>query len=277
MSDSERKHALCSASGAERWLNCPGSLHLSKDLPSEEPSIYAKEGTRAHEYAEKILRSWVDKGRPQGFPSLQELRELFPGPAHEDAFIPDEDEGRGYSMFDYVMTYVNLCIDEADSFDPPGPSIRIEQKLILDEGMKMFGTADFLATGRIGGEDVGVIVDLKYGKGKKVKTENNPQLAYYAVALLKCSSKPLKSVKVRVVQPRIDEFYSERWYTRKELKAWEEQFILGAENALWQLHGSRPRFLLDGPWCYFCPARKVCPQLEKKRHDKACKLFTEST
>lgn len=269
----ERAHAICSASGAERWLNCPGSLHLCKDLPPEEPSVYAKEGTRAHGYAEKILRAWVDKGKPRGFPSLDDLRILFAEKEHEDAFFPGEDDDRGFSMLDYVMTYVNLCMDEVDAFDDPGPAIRIEQKLTLDEGMKMFGTADFLLTGKLQGKDVGVIVDLKYGKGKKVKIENNSQLAYYAVGLMKTSKRPLEEIKVRVVQPRIDEFFSERWYTRRELIAWENHIISGAENALWQLAGARPRFLLDGPWCFFCPGRKICPELEKKRHEKAGKLF----
>jgi hypothetical protein len=261
----ERAHALCSASGAERWLNCPGSLHAAKDLPPEPPSVYAQEGTRAHWYAETILRAWIDKGQPKAFPSLSDLRALFPGPEHEDAFSPGDDNPRGFSMLDYVLTYVNLCIDEVEAFDSPGPAIRIEQRLVLDEGMGMFGTADFLVTGNLQGKSVGVIVDLKYGKGKRVKTDNNPQLAYYAVGLLKSSKKPLEEIKVRVVQPRIDEYFSERWYSRKELKAWEEQLILGAENAMWQLHGSRQRFLLEGPWCFFCPARKVCPELEKKR------------
>jgi hypothetical protein len=246
-------------------------LHAAKDLPPEPTSVYAQEGTRAHEYAERILRAWIDRGRPKSFPGYSDLRDLFPGSEHEEAFSPQGDVGSGFSMLDYVMTYVNLCMDEAEVFDPPGPAIRIEQRLVLDEGMGMFGTADFLATGTMRGKAVGVIVDLKYGKGKKVKTENNPQLAYYAVALLKSSKKPLEEIKVRVVQPRIDEFYSERWYTRRELKAWEEQFILGAENA--QLQGSRPRFLLEGPWCFFCPARKVCPELEKKRLEKAGRLF----
>jgi hypothetical protein len=171
------------------------------------------------------------------------------------------------------MTYVNLCIEQVEAFDPPGPAIRIEQKLVLDEGMNMFGTADFLATGNLRGKSVGVIVDLKYGKGKKVQTENNSQLAYYAVALMKTSKKPLEEVKVVVVQPRINEFFSERSYDRRELIAWETHIINGAENAIWQLSGARSRFLLDGPWCFFCPGRKICPQLEQKRKEKAGQLF----
>lgn len=40
-------HALLSPSAAERWINCPASVFLNKDIP-DEGSVYADEGTAAH-------------------------------------------------------------------------------------------------------------------------------------------------------------------------------------------------------------------------------------
>lgn len=37
------EHALLSASGAERWMNCPPSARL-EEMIDEKSSIYAKEG-----------------------------------------------------------------------------------------------------------------------------------------------------------------------------------------------------------------------------------------
>ena len=51
-----RKHALLSASGASRWINCPPSARLTEGM-ADKWSAYADEGTAAHEYAEiKLTR-----------------------------------------------------------------------------------------------------------------------------------------------------------------------------------------------------------------------------
>ena len=44
-------HALLSASGAAKWLNCPPSARLEEKFPNES-SEYAREGTVAHALAE---------------------------------------------------------------------------------------------------------------------------------------------------------------------------------------------------------------------------------
>ena len=47
-------HAKLSASGSATWLNCPGSVRLSANIPNETSS-YAQEGTNAHAQAEAML------------------------------------------------------------------------------------------------------------------------------------------------------------------------------------------------------------------------------
>lgn len=242
-SHAQRQHSLCSASGAERWLNCPGSVKLSMDLPYEPSSPAAQQGTRAHEMAETILRRWQQEGSlPDG---------------------PDGTNGDDAEMFEHAMTYVRRCIAEVEAFDD-NAGFRIEQRLTFDEEMQMFGTADFIATGLRSGEPYGVIVDLKYGK-KRVKVEENPQLAYYAVALKKVSRKKLQKIKVVVVQPRLPTAeVSEVEYDLPALREWNKRLMLGAEKAISQIMTSTPR-LNTGPWCWFCPARDVCPQRTQER------------
>ena len=52
---SGRKHALLSASGASRWMNCTPSARL-EDKFEETRSFYAEEGTLAHEFGDVNLR-----------------------------------------------------------------------------------------------------------------------------------------------------------------------------------------------------------------------------
>ena len=49
---SERDHALLAASAANRWLNCTPSAKLEDAEGPRESSIYAEEGTLAHELGE---------------------------------------------------------------------------------------------------------------------------------------------------------------------------------------------------------------------------------
>ncbi len=52
----DRAHALLSASGAHRWINCTPSARLEDALP-DTTSEAAEEGTAAHELAEHKLRN----------------------------------------------------------------------------------------------------------------------------------------------------------------------------------------------------------------------------
>lgn len=52
------QHAVFSASAAHRWLSCPPSAMLEKELP-DETSVYAEEGTAAHEVAEYKVRTYL--------------------------------------------------------------------------------------------------------------------------------------------------------------------------------------------------------------------------
>ena len=54
MAHEQRSHALLSASGSHRWLNCTPSAKLEERF-ADTTSEAAKEGTLAHELAEQKL------------------------------------------------------------------------------------------------------------------------------------------------------------------------------------------------------------------------------
>lgn len=251
-----RKHSLCSASSADRWLECPGSVGLSMTVPEPPTSSYALEGTKAHEFSETILHQWLKNNYTL-----------------EDEFLRQKRE-EGGEMFDYVMQYVYACVEEAMKFDGT-PTIRIEQRLAYCKDRDMFGTADFIATGTMEGKSTGVIVDLKYGKGKKVKTEGNPQLAYYAVALRASSKKKLEQVRVRIVQPRIPDASTLVTFSSAELDEWKTKLTKGADAALYMAAKITPPEYKMGAWCWFCPAKGVCPEMAKKLDENLAEQFPD--
>lgn len=253
---SSRGHALCSASSSERWLNCAGSVGLSLQVPEPPASPAALEGTKAHELSEVILAHWMQNDF-----------------VIEDDFLATYKKSHGDEMVDYVMDYVHGCVEEAMSFDKT-PTMRIEQRLEFSKDMHMFGTADFIATGVLDGKSTGVIVDLKYGRGKKVKTEGNSQLAYYAVALRRCSRKKLEQVKVRIVQPRISGPSVSIMFSKEDLDAWDQKLTLGAEKALMMAGEMKTPEYAQGQWCWFCPAKSLCPIIQQKNHEKAVEMFS---
>ena len=53
------KHAKLSASGAELWTNCPGSVHMAELFP-ETTSPAAEEGTLAHALAQTMIENARD-------------------------------------------------------------------------------------------------------------------------------------------------------------------------------------------------------------------------
>ena len=238
-----REHAICSASGASRWLKCPGSIYLSSKAQQQPPGQYAIEGTKAHELAEEVLRLWVDGRLPE----------------------PDADEEAALNapnatMADYVLKYVRLCQREANKLADVKYSV--ETKLDFDKNLCMFGTVDFLATGMRHKGFEGLIVDFKYGTGVVVKAQGNPQVAYYAVALWRASKRALSSVRCIICQPRLADGVTEWTLRMDDLKAAEEEIKSAATKALLQLAVGNPTYTA-GDHCIFCPGKSICPEQER--------------
>ena len=223
-------HALLSASGAHRWLNCTPSARLESDEP-ESTSAAAEQGTAAHALAEHKLR--------------RALKQRSKRPV--STWIDDEMETLTDDYVAYVQEHISIALETCGD-----PQVLIEQRLdfshIVPGG---FGTGDCV----IIAEPTLQIIDLKYGQGVLVEAANNPQLMLYALGALHAFGilYDIKTVSVTIYQPR-----------RGNVDTWE---ISVAELEHWAETEVKPKAELaaagkgefcPGSWCQFCRIAPTC-------------------
>lgn len=225
-------HATLSPSSAVRWMTCPGSVALTKDM-SDTSSKFADEGTDAHELAALCL----DMGRD----AISFIGDVM-GLGH----VVDEDMAR------HVQKYVNYVRDIAQ-----GGTFMVEQQLsiggITGEA-DAYGTSDSVV---FVDDELG-IVDLKYGMGEPVQADNNPQLQIYALAALRefGFAVDFKTVRMVIHQPRLNAV-SEWVQTVEELEAFGEKVLLAAA-----VTGDPEAPLVpSSKGCRWCKAKATCPAL----------------
>lgn len=234
-------HALLSASAAERWMNCPGSVAATKDLP-DTGSTYAAEGTLCHSLCELKLRKLFSIPNPMPRAEYQaKLAEI-----KEDALWQEE-------MDACSDTYVEH-IQETMMQYPVRPAIAVEQRVDFSEYVPGgFGTSDCV----ILTPDTLHICDYKHGKGVPVSAIENKQLRLYALgAILKYRAiySGIKYVVLHVVQPRLDNISV--WQTRiEDLMMWAENEVRPAAKRA--LDPDAPCVPGDSQ-CRFCGIRDRC-------------------
>lgn len=252
-------HALLSASGAHRWLNCPPSARLEEQFP-DTTSAFAAEGSLAHEIAELKLRKYFTPTGPQKFGAA--LRQL----KQKEHYDPE--------MLTHTDTYLDYVQKVSHSYNS-SPYVVIEKRLdyshVVPEG---FGTGDCII---IGGAVLHVI-DFKYGKGVQVEATDNPQMMLYALGALKAYSLlyRIEKVVLTIVQPRLNHT-SEFEIDASALTSWGDSIKPTAQMAF-QGKGD----YCSGEWCKFCRAKAQCraragamTALEAFSH-KAPALLTEN-
>lgn len=255
---SQRAHALLSASGASRWLNCTPSAKLEDEYGDKSTSSYAAEGTLAHELAELYLRKDVlENISDADFErSLEEIiaNELF------------NDE-----MLEVVPIYTDYCEDQYIEAKKNNDYaiIEIEQKLDLTEYVpESFGTADTV----IISDGLMEVIDLKYGKGIPVYADWNKQLMLYALGALRKydTMYDINEVRVTICQPRINNISS--WQISvKELLRWAEEELRPTADMAFHGEGE----LNVGDWCRFCTVCNQCKKLYEQQFEIAKHEFAE--
>lgn len=257
---SQRSHALLSASGAGRWLNCTPSAKLEDEYGERKSSVYAEEGTLAHELSELYLSRDV----------LGTIDEKAFGSRLEQIMANDmfNDE-----MLDVVPIYTDYCSEqfaEAQVVDQLAV-MEIEQKLDLTEYIpESFGTADCcIAYG-----NVLEVIDLKYGKGVSVYAEWNKQLMLYGLGAL-CKYDmvyDITEVRLTIVQPRINNIST--WQIpADELRQWAEEELKPKAQLAFEGKGE----LNAGDWCRFCAVRNQCRKLYEQQLEIAKHEFAKPT
>lgn len=240
---SDRKHSGTGASSAARWTNCIGSVNRCAPIPEPPSSEFAVEGTHAHEVSEVELVGLYKK-----YPGIKEygkVKKIEPLDPEMAKYVVD------YCQFIYGLTEKVEVVD-----------VFIEKRLVLDEELGMFGTGDFIAIVKGSKGYVGIVIDLKYGKGIGVEIEGNLQLPYYATALYKTFAKyNLVGAKCWIYQPRYnheDGPSRGKAFSRKELEDYYTFFTDKAREA-YAADASDESNFLAGDHCRWCKAKMVCP------------------
>lgn len=223
-------HSLLSPSSASRWMSCPGSVALTKDLPNI-PGPSAEYGTIAHSLAEAILK---DENLPTS-------------PLIDETMI----EG------------VNKYVEHIASLRVPESVLYIEKRLSLEKvtGEKNAGgTADAII---LNPNDL-IVIDLKMGYGKV--SIDTPQLKIYALVAMQEFNRT--TATVMVFQPLIDHFAHET-FTLYELEAWRNETLQPCANiALQMVKGEIPMaFSPSYQSCQWCRGKAHCPALAEEMFD----------
>lgn len=231
------EHAILSASSASRWLKCPGSVKLTKDMP-ETTSEYAEAGRLAHSIAELKLRKRFLAGL--GAQKYKKEMATLTGAPHYDPEMQ-------HTTDDYADFVEQLYLSY-----PEKPYLAVEQKVdfstFVPDG---FGTSDCIM---IGNRTMDVI-DYKHGKGVPVVAEENPQMKLYGLgALMRYRAfYTIDTIRLHIFQPRIGEPQS--WeISRDDLINWGALTVKPAAKEAFE--GSD--ICTPGDWCRFCKAKALC-------------------
>ena len=224
-----------SPSSGARLLTCPGSAKASEGIP-EQMSLFANEGTDAHELAEIRLKERF------GIKCDSKVEDL--------TWYSQE-------MEDYIEGYVNYVFEKFQEAkeSAPDPVLLIEQKVSAERYHEsLYGTTDVSLIS----DKTLTIVDLKYGKGVKVDSKENVQEMIYAICCLETFGNlyDIELVKLCIYQPRLNSV-SEWEVSVKALYEWADKVLMpGIEkikNGSEEFHPSKH--------CVFCKAKPLCKAL----------------
>jgi hypothetical protein len=231
-------HAVLSPSAAHRWMTCPASIRMARDIPDEQSdSVYALEGTQFHTLCE-VEASRRILGREPSEYALEFL----------DWALETEDE-----WHDDQLRYVEQWITLLKEYLAEEEGAQLFLEVRVDTGVPgSWGTADAV----IVYSDWIRVIDIKYGMGQRISALENPQLRLYGVGSLEhLVEDPLtiKEVWNTIWQPRLNNL-SEENLTRAALVKWRDDLIPTARLALSE----------DAPFgpsedaCRYCPAAGIC-------------------
>lgn len=250
-SHTNRAHAVLSASGAERWLNCTPSARFEENFPNKS-SDASKEGTLAHEMAEVILEHELGKTTKKVY--QKKMYDLAKSPYR---YEETESDVRLYT--DLVMESYHNAVSEYGKEDV---EFHIEQKLNLTDYIEEgFGTADFVM---MAGRTLHV-TDLKFGKGVAVSAYKNKQLMLYGLGALEHFSvfNEFENVVLTIIQPGIEN-YSTYEISVDDLLAFGEEIKLKAKEA-YEGNGD----FTSGDHCKWCRGKHRCKAFAEQQLKQA--------
>lgn len=245
------EHAVLSASSANRWLHCPPSVRLSEGY-MDKASVFAMEGTSAHELCEYKLRSALGMEAENPTENLD----------FYNAEMEECAEGYATYILELVEKAKETCSD---------PVLMVEQRVdfsrYVPEG---FGTADCI----IIADETLNIVDYKHGKGVEVSAEDNPQMKLYALGALELFDclYDISKVQMTIFQPRLSNV-SVFVMDKADLLYWANDELTAKAELAFEGKGE----LCCGEWCKFCKAKSNCKERARVNMEMAQYEFRKSS
>lgn len=254
--------AVFRPSAASRWLACVGSTQLCASAPKEKrSSAYAREGTAAHFVSQQALEGirqpdeWSDR-----------MVQLDGAKGLEGWFVDEE-------MVDKVGFYLNEINDRMTSETIAFTEYKLSLAAIAPNDplfAEVRGTGDRI---HVVPRKKVTIIDLKYGRGVPVAA-HSPQLKTYATMALVAFQEhgPFEEVETVVVQPRL--VNESDWVKPVSFDPGvllSEFFGEMAEGLEAALEPNAP--LSPGEHCRWCPAKVICPAIQKRALTIATNLF----
>jgi hypothetical protein len=241
-------HSELGASQMSRWDACPGSVALSRGMPNTT-SIYAAEGTAAHELAAFCLSNG-DNPRDQ-------IGNILKADGFEIEVTED--------MAEAVIVYLMAVRGDYAEF-PDRPTRLVEHQFHLQSlHPKLHGTADCVQMYHK--QKLLRVYDYKHGAGVPVEVMDNKQLKYYGLGALLSSGMPAETVELIIVQPRCKH---PQGPVRVHRIAALDLIDFSADllDAVKRTEVSDAP-LVAGDHCRWCKASAVCPELAKQATARA--------
>lgn len=238
-----KKHAVLGPSGADRWMTCPGSVLLTKDLPDTETPA-SIEGTDYHLVGSVALIENQDAAAYIG------------RPMPSGALVSEENA-------EFLQEYLDLVRKLA-----VGGTMLVEEEVPLTHitgEIGGFGTSDAPII-RLSEREL-IVVDLKFGRGVEVSAEKNRQCMIYALGVIEKHQleEEVDTIRLVISQPRAGGT-SEWTTTMKELIAFKDQDIKLAVDEILKVTPENVKEYLrpSVKACRFCKAKGTCSALRNQ-------------
>lgn len=233
------KHALLSASSAEKWIHCTPSARLEEKLPDTSGES-ARIGTLAHEIAElKLRKKFIEPMSPRAFTTrMNKLKkhELY------------QEEMQDFT--DIYIDYITECAMQYDNTPTVAAEVQLDYSEWAPEG---YGTGDCVMVSG----DLLRIFDFKYGTGIPVNAQGNEQMRLYALGAFQLyrTIYDIRRVRMSIVQPRLNSI-TEDELSVEDLLKWAEDVVRPAAALAYEGKGE----CHPGEWCKdkFCKVRGQC-------------------
>lgn len=224
---------IVGGSTAKRVINCPASVKLVQQMPSQPESEHAARGTLLHNVIAELLE--FDK-KP----------EQMLGAAYKTQTLTQE----------LIDERIIPALEALDEIDPEKQmEYMVETRVAFGDFLPgVFGSTDLL--GRKGKR--AIVLDWKFGDGVLVDAVENPQLLFYAAAAMRTPAaqwvfEGAEEIECIIVQPPS----IRRWVTTPErVKQFEQELLYAVRLSSWP----EPP-MQTGDHCRWCTAKPICPKM----------------